>query len=68
MGDNLAGSSLAGNGMTGCGMTGYGMAGGKGEFVEQVWILSTTVTPQPSDRIGIWTEDGIWEDANVWYD
>ncbi len=33
-----------------------------------VWILSTTTSPQPSNKIGKWYDASLWNDTNVWYD
>lgn len=53
------------------GLTGYGLVGellhaSSGQTI--VWILSSSVTPQPSNTRGIWLDNGVFVDANVWYD
>lgn len=33
-----------------------------------VWILSSNISPQPSNKYGIWFDDSLWNDSAVWYD
>ena len=33
-----------------------------------VWVLSSSILPQPGNRIGVWIDAQTWVDSNVWYD
>ena len=36
--------------------------------VLEVWVLSSTVLPQPGNKVGTWDDAETWVDSNVWYD
>ena len=36
--------------------------------VLKVWVLSSTVLPQPGNKVGSWVDAETWVDSNVWYD
>lgn len=33
-----------------------------------VWILSSNISPQPANKIGLWYDNAVWTDTNIWYD
>ena len=69
MADLISGSSLAYKHLVYHKLSGQGLASPivPGSILE-VWVLSSTVLPQPGDKVGTWDDLETWVDTNVWYD
>ena len=69
MADLIRGSSLAGKHLVYHKLASQGLASPRVPgAVSEVWILSSTVLPQPGDEVGTWDDAETWVDSNVWYD
>jgi len=50
------------------GMAGVPESSGDGSGIQEVWVLSSATSPQPTNRLGFWDDGENWNDTNVWYD
>ena len=69
MSDLISGNSLAGKHLVYHMLASQGLASPRipGAVLE-VWVLSSTVLPQPGNKVGTWDDAETWVDSNVFYD
>ena len=63
-GKDLTGKRLVYQRLAGSGLTSPRTPGA----VNEVWVLSSNVLPQPGNKVGTWVDAETWVDLNVFYD